>query len=35
VAGCGGGLYCPAAPETREQMSVFIGATFALGLYGP
>ena len=24
VAGCGGGLYCPAAPVTREQMAVFM-----------
>lgn len=26
---------CPAAPLTREQMGVFIGATFGLTLYGP
>ncbi len=24
VAGCGAGLYCPTAPVTREQMSVFV-----------
>jgi hypothetical protein len=35
AAGCGGGNYCPAAPVTREQMAVFLGATFSLALYGP
>jgi hypothetical protein len=35
VAGCGGGRYCPADPVTREQMAVFISATFGLRLYGP
>jgi hypothetical protein len=35
VTGCGGGSYCPAQPVTREQMSVFLGATFGLTLYGP
>jgi hypothetical protein len=35
VTGCGGGNYCPAAPVTREQMGVFISATFGLALYGP
>ena len=35
VTGCGGGNYCPTAPVTREQMGVFISATFALTLYGP
>ena len=35
VVGCGGGNYCPAAPVTREQMAVFISATFGLTLYGP
>jgi hypothetical protein len=35
VSGCGGGNYCPAAPVTREQMAVFISATFGLQLYGP
>jgi hypothetical protein len=34
VSGCGGGNYCPTAPVTREQMSVFIGVTFGLTLYG-
>ena len=24
TAGCGGGLYCPNAPVTREQMAVFL-----------
>jgi hypothetical protein len=35
VSGCGGGNYCPGAAVTREQMSVFISATFGLDLYGP
>jgi S-layer family protein len=35
VTGCGGGNYCPTASVTREQMSVFIGTTFGLTLYGP
>ena len=35
VTGCGGGNYCPAQPVTREQMGVFISATFGLTLYGP
>jgi hypothetical protein len=35
VGGCGGGLYCPAQPVTREQMAVFVSATFGLALYGP
>ena len=35
VSGCGGGSYCPAAPVTREQMSVFLTGTFGLTLYGP
>jgi hypothetical protein len=34
VAGCGGGNYCPTAAVTREQMAVFLGATFGLSLYG-
>ena len=34
VTGCGGGNYCPAEPVTREQMGVFITATFGLMLYG-
>ena len=32
--GCGGGNYCPTAAVTREQMGVFISATFGLTLYG-
>jgi hypothetical protein len=35
VSGCGGGGYCPTSPVTREQMAVFIAATFGLTLYGP
>ena len=35
VTGCGGGNYCPTSPVTREQMGVFISATFGLSLYGP
>ena len=35
VTGCGGGNYCPADAVTREQMGVFLGATFGLTLYGP
>jgi hypothetical protein len=35
VSGCGGGNYCPTQPATREQMGVFISATFGLTLYGP
>ena len=35
VTGCGGGNYCPTAPVTREQMGVFLSATFGLTLYGP
>jgi uncharacterized repeat protein (TIGR01451 family) len=34
VTGCGGGNYCPTAPVTREQMSVFLTVTFGLVLYG-
>jgi hypothetical protein len=34
VTGCGGGNYCPTAPVTREQMSVFLAVTFGLALYG-
>ena len=34
VTGCGGGSYCPTAPVTREQMSVFLAVTFGLTLYG-
>jgi hypothetical protein len=35
TAGCGGGNYCPDAPNTRAQMAAFIDATFGLSLYGP
>jgi cysteine-rich repeat protein len=35
VTGCGGGNYCPQASVTREQMGVFLTATFGLVLYGP
>ena len=35
VAGCGGGAYCPTLPVTRQEMSVFLSATFGLQLYGP
>jgi hypothetical protein len=38
VTGCVGlpnPQYCPSDPVTREQMGVFIGATFGLELYGP
>jgi hypothetical protein len=35
VGGCGGGVYCPASAVTREQMGVFLSATFGLQLYGP
>jgi hypothetical protein len=34
VTGCGGGNYCPTQSVTREQMGVFISATFSLTLYG-
>jgi len=34
VTGCAPGLYCPTQPVTREQMGVFISATFGLALYG-
>jgi predicted TIM-barrel enzyme len=35
VTGCGGGNYCPTAAVTREQMGVFLSATFGLKLYTP
>jgi hypothetical protein len=35
TGGCGGGNYCPTDPVTREQMAVFLTATFGLSLYGP
>jgi hypothetical protein len=34
VTGCGGNNYCPTASVTREQMGVFLSATFGLTLYG-
>ena len=34
VTGCTATSYCPAADVTREQMSVFLGVTFSLSLYG-
>jgi hypothetical protein len=34
VTGCGSGAYCPLDPVTREQMAVFLTATFGLQLYG-
>src|SRR4029078_10728374 len=30
TSGCGGGNYCPTAPVSREQMSVFLTTTFGL-----
>jgi hypothetical protein len=35
VGGCGGGNYCPFLGVGRDQMSVFLGATFGLLLYAP
>ena len=35
AAGCGGGNFCPADPNTRGQMAVFLDKTFGLTLYGP
>jgi hypothetical protein len=35
LAGCGGGLYCPSAAVTRQEVAVFISGTFGLRLYGP
>ena len=35
TAGCGGGAYCPDAPNTRGQMAPFLVKTFGLDLYGP
>ena len=35
TGGCGGGLYCPANPNNRGQMAVFLVKSFALALYGP
>jgi hypothetical protein len=34
VTGCGGGNYCPTSAVTRDQMAVFLVATFGLSLYG-
>jgi hypothetical protein len=34
VTGCGGSNYCPTDAVTREQMGVFLSATFGLTLYG-
>jgi S-layer homology domain len=30
TGGCGGGAYCPASPNTRGQMAVFLTKTFSL-----
>jgi hypothetical protein len=35
TGGCGAGNYCPANPNTRGQMAVFLVKTFGLLLYGP
>jgi hypothetical protein len=35
VTGCGGGNYCPSAAVRREEMAVFLTATFDLKLYAP
>jgi hypothetical protein len=35
VSGCGGGRYCPTSSVTRDQLAVFVSATFGLTLYGP
>lgn len=35
TGGCGVGIYCPADPNTRGQMAVFLVKTFGLALYGP
>jgi hypothetical protein len=35
TAGCGGGSYCPHAPNSRAQMAAFLVQTFGLSLYGP
>jgi hypothetical protein len=35
TSGCGGGNFCPTDPVTREQMAVFLTATFGLTIYGP
>jgi hypothetical protein len=33
TSGCGGGNYCPSDPVSREQMAVFLAATFSMHLY--
>ena len=35
TGGCGGSNFCPASPNTRGQMAVFLTKTFGLLLYGP
>jgi hypothetical protein len=35
IGGCGGGSFCPAMAVTRQEMAVFISATFGLRLYAP
>lgn len=35
TSGCGGTLYCPESPVTREQMSVFLLRTFEGSSYAP
>jgi len=35
TGGCGGSNFCPASPNTRGQMAVFLTKTFRLLLYGP
>jgi hypothetical protein len=32
TGGCASGLYCPASPNTRAQMAIFLAATFGLPL---
>jgi hypothetical protein len=32
TGGCGGGLFCPTAPNTRAQMAIFLTTTFGLAL---
>ncbi len=32
TVGCGGGAYCPTNPLSRDQMAVFLGKAFDLGL---
>jgi len=35
ITGCGGTLYCPNDPVTRDAMAKFLVASFNLQLYGP